>query len=548
MNNPIAIFIFLLCGVLSCAFADGISVHLSQRKVGLNDSFSVTFSSPHSIKEVPNFLPLHEDFDVVSNSQESNISIINGQISQETRWNVVLIGKREGNLIIPEIRFGEYSSAPQAIEITSPLAVKQDDAIFMETELSPKDSVYEHSLLTYTVRLYCSVKMAQATLTDINLNDKDAIVQRLGNDIEYDHYHQNGKHYRVYERKYIIFPQHAGELVVSPLVFEGTIISSGSHFFDMKTKIKRLHSDKQVIAVKPIPAPFQKNNWLAANDVKLTEDWSVDPNKAILGEPITWTLKLSADGCLGDHIPDINIDFPNHLKYYMDKAEISNQNNANGLMGTKQIKVALIPTKSGKIELPKISVSWWDLKAEKVRQVDLPARTINIQENNIAMNSSSEGISTDISTSSPLENSKTIFKENAMWIWWTLGLASLLLIGLFSVLFCVRRTKAAKPDSLKGLRNDLKRACQEGNAKQAETSLMIWFSIKYPECKSLNLLAINLFVDEDLQAAIQELYKSIYGKNTVWHGERLWKAFYSHKFHNKTNSKKEKKLLIKLYP
>lgn len=547
--NKIFIFMLLLCTAISTAFADGVSVHLSQRKVSLNDSFSVTFSTAHGIRDSPDFTPLQTDFDIVSNSHENSITINNGQLLQEVRWNLVLIGKREGNLIIPSIRFGEHTSSPQAIEVTSATAVKQDDDIFMETELSPKDSVYEQALLTYTVRLYCSVKMAQATLSDISINDKDAIVERLGNDVEYDHHHNNGKHYRVYERKYTVFPQHAGELVFSPVVFEGAIITGGNSFFDVRSKIKRLSSEKQVITVKPIPAPFQKNNWLAANDVKLTEDWSVNTDKTILGEPITWTLKLTADGCLGDHIPDIAINFPSDLKHYFDKPEVSNQTTANGLIGIKQMKVALIATKPGRIELPKIAVSWWDLKANAVRHVELPAQTLNIQDNSIAMSPLLINAPTSASTL-PQEEVMTHGNPSLpLWIWSILGLVILLAIGLFLIIYKKSRTKIDKPDSLRHLKNDLKRACQEGNAKDAETLLLAWFSQKFPQSKQFNLLTIKHSLNEELQTAIQGLYQALYSKNTDWNGEVLWKAFCEYQVYKKNDSKAKggKPLLPELY-
>lgn len=549
MNKLIVIFIFLLSTLTSTVFSEGVSVHLSQRKVGLNESFSVTFSVAQGIKEPPDLSPLQVDFDIVSNNHESSISIINGQMSQEIRWNVVLIGKREGNLIIPAIQFGKYASSPQAIEVTSALAAKQDDDIFLEVDLSPNDLVYEQALLKYTVRLYCSVQMAQATLSEVSTNDKDAIVERLGNDIEYDHLHANGKRYRVYERRYVIFPQHAGELIFSPLVFEGAIISGRHSFFDMQTKVKRLHSDQKKITVQPIPAPFQKSNWLAANDVKLAEEWSVDPDKAVIGEPITWTLKLTADGCMGNHIPDLVLEFPSELKHYLDKAEVSNQATEDGFIGTKQIKVALIGTKPGKIQLPKVALSWWNLKSNKVQHIELPSRTLTIQDNNIAMNASVTEAPVSISTSSPDEELIQMPHQSFLWMWCIFGLGGALLIGLALGVYKMLKSKSEKPDSLKDFKNDLKKACQEGNAKQAEIALLAWFSHKSPQSKILNLSSLKNSLNEEFQAAINDLYQALYSKNSAWTGEALWKAFCAYKPPKKSNRKKKEKedLLPELY-
>lgn len=549
MNRSMIIFIVLLCMVISSAFAEGVSVHLSQRKVGLNGSFSVTFATSQNVKEPPDFTPLQNDFDILSTSHDKSISIINGQMSQEIRWHVTLMGKREGNLVIPSIRFDEYSSSPQAIEITKSIAVKQEEPIFLETELSPKEAVYEQSLLTYTVRLYCSVKLAQATLSEISLNDKDAIVERLGNDAEYDHYDNNGKHYRVYERKYAVFPQHPGELVFAPLLFEGAVISGGNFFFDMQTQIKRLQSKKEATVVKPIPPSFHKSNWLAASDVQLTEEWSHNLNKLVLGEPITWTIKLTAVGCMGNHIPDIAIAFPDELKHYFDKAEPSNQITADGIIGTKQIKVALIPTQPGKMELPKIDVAWWDLKAGVVRHAELPPRTLEIKDSNIAMKSSAVAAPMDVAPM-PVEAKINQNNDQSILVWWIglgLGLAVFLMIGLFLVMRKVKTTKVSQSAVLKRVKNELKKACKEGNAKRAEAALLAWFAQKIPSSKHLNLLAIKHIGDEEFQKHIQELYQALYSQNTAWNGEALWKAFCNYKPRNEHSRKVKGSLLPELY-
>lgn len=549
VNRLNVICFFLFC-TLANLCADGVSVHLSQRKVSLNDAFTVTFSTDRPLKDTPDFTPLEADFDIVSKSHDNSIAIINGQVSQETRWNLVLISKREGNLVIPSIRFGDYSSSPQAIEVIKGIAVKRDNDIYLETELSPKDFVYEQALLTYTVRLYCSVKMAQASLSDIALNDKDAIVERLGNDIEYDHYNKNGKYYRVYERKYVVSPQHPGELVFSPIVFEGAIISGNNFFFDIQTKMKRLVSDKQTIAVSAIPTPFQKHNWLPANEVTLTEEWSSDPDNMKVGEPITWTLKIAAAGCLGNQIPDVAIEFPNSLKHYLDKPEISNQITENGIIGTRQIKVALIAAQPGKVELPKIDIRWWDLKTGTVRHTELPERTLNIKDSNIAMNPSPEPAinSADVQAAFP-PLSEVIPQKEHFSIQSILAISGTIAIFLVALLWILYRKYSAKSNKkiLRKIKKDLKKACKEGNAKQAEAALLTLFKQISPSSKHFNLLILKNSLNGELQTAVLELYQALYSQNSTWSGETLWKAFKAHRPDKKHNAKKNETLLPKLY-
>lgn len=555
MQKQVFIFVLFILEGLSAAFAGDILVNLSQHKVPINESFSVSFSSQQSIETQPDFSPLQIDFEILSKTQGINTSIINGKISQETNWSLELVGKREGALTIPSIKFGSDTSPAQSVEIIKAQAVKQDEAIFLEVTVDPKTAVFEQTPLVYSIRLYRAVQLAQAGLSEIKTNDPDALIERLGNDIEYEHHGDNGKHYIVFERKYTVLPQRAGELIFAPIAFEGKLVTGGRSFFDVQTQFKRIHSDQVKIAVKPIPAPFKKSNWFAANAVTLAEEWSTDPSKMILGEPITWTLTLQAEGCLGNQIPEIALDLPENLTKYLDKPDVSTQSSAKGFEGVKQIKVALIATKPGEIVLPELNIPWWDLKSSQVRTVSLPARTLHIQNGTIAMNGSwNDHASTDtqIQTLQSGAGDQLETKQSLpWWVWCLAGVNVALLIGAITFLAIRIYARRSKPDSLSTTRHQLRQACQKNDAKQAQIWLLAWAKIQYPQVLPFNFIAINSYLSKPLQEAIAELHQFLYGQKEHWSGEVLWQAFASFKPAQKSKTKIKagsKEILQELYP
>lgn len=532
--------LFILCGI-STAFAEPIKVSLSQKIVGLNESFTVEFKTREAIGEKPVFSPLLADFDILSSSQGNRTSIINGKLDQENSWTLVLMAKREGKLTIPPVQFGQQHSLPETIEVTTAAPKDQGDPIFLETDLQPKTEAYEQTQLIYTVRLFRSVNTVQATLTEAKVNDPDAIIERLGNDHEYEHYHTDGKRYLVLERKYAVFPQKDGELIFSPIVFEGKVIKGRSSFFDVQGQFMRVSSDEEKVFVKPVPLPFHKHNWFAANDVTLLGEWSADPSNIPLGEPITWTLKLMANGCLGSQIPDVPLQLPSDLRQYPDKPQVENQAKADGFVGVKQIKVVLIPSKAGALTIPEINLKWWDLKTDQLKVATLPATTIQVNDGAVAMNTPSiqqaaiplqeQQEQTDRSQSLPY------------WVWCVMGLNVFWIAGLVFVL-CKKR----KPDPLKSLKSQFKSACIAHDAKQAEAALLAWAGILFPQEKPLNLLKIKPHVPEPFQKALDELYHALYGKKTEWRGEALWKAFIAFKPQNSSRASQKARILRELYP
>ncbi|MFI0434320.1 MAG: BatD family protein [Parachlamydiaceae bacterium] len=555
MKKNVILSIFTLFFTISVAYAQNISVSLSQKKVSLNESFTLIFSTHQSVKGQPDFSPLEADFDILSNHQEFNTSIINGAVSQVTRWKLGLMAKQEGTLVIPSIHFGSEVSPQALIEVSQASSAKQDETIFLETEVQPADSAYEQTVLVYNVRLYTSIPIPQATLSDLKVSDPEAIVEKLGGDKEYEYYAGNGKRYMVIERRYTVIPQRSGELVFSPIIFEGRILTGRHSFFDYQTQIKRIASEGKKMMIQPIPPPFQRGNWLGAQDVQLSEEWSANPGKMIVGEPITWTFKIEADGTLGSQIPDITLNLPEGVKQYVDKPEVSTKESENGMIGTKQLKIALIGTKEGHLELPEIRLKWWNVRLNQPQETVLPKRTLHIEPDLISM-APDVGEKVKPLTDSGEKNLDTVSPDASktlpLWVWVLVGANGLVCLGLCVYFFYRRiRVKRGKPDSIGKIKECLKTACRDNHAKAAAAYLIEWAVHTFPEIKPLNIVSIKTLVPEEMGEELDNLNRALYGgSHSSWNGEVLWQMIQNYKPQKsgKKDKKEDLKLLQELYP
>ena len=538
---------FLLCFLVMscCCFADEVKVHINQTKLGLNESFTLVFTSLKKNHQQPDFAKLQEDFDVLSNSVESHTMIINGKFSEETKWTVHLIPKRLGNLIIPAISFGEDSSLPINVEVGTQQLAKPDDAIFVEVELNPSSSVFVQTPLVYTIKLYTSLQLAQGTLSDLKTNDPDAIIEKIAQDKQYETFHKNGKRYTVVERTYTIIPQHVGEFIVYPIQFEGTILTRSYSLFDHQTSFKRMQSQEKKIEIKP-----QVASGFLANKVVLSEKWSANPDKINLGEPITWEITLKADGILANQIPDPIFTFPKDLKFYLDKPEVSNVIDANGISSTKQIKIAIIPSKTGDFTIPELNMKWVNTRSANQEEISLPKRILHvINEDEVAVADEvsviKEDALSDDETDEVLEPVSQVYEAR--------GLIAMTLFALISsILFLIylkMKAKRQELNSLRQLKNPLRKACLNNNAKQAEAHLLALMALYFPEIKPLNLISIKKMLPLDFQAAIDELNQSLYQNHKAWDGTAVWKACQAFRPQKKRVSKKPDINKVKtLYP
>ncbi len=398
--------------------------------------------------------------------------------------------------------------------LLSPLCLAADDTLFLELELSPQESVYAQTPITCSIRLYRSVQVVQGTLTEVTVNDPDAMVERLGEDREYEHYDEAGRRYAVLERRYVVTAQRIGELLFSPIVFEGRVLIGERTSFLRQTQTRTVASEGKNIVIKPLPASFQTHNWLPANDVTLQEEWSQDPTKAALGEPITWTLTITAQGCLASHIPDVALTTPGECKYYQEKPQVENIINPQGFTGIKKIKAALIPTKAGTVSLPEIKVKWWNLKDDKEQAATLKGTTLQVDAGVLAMDTTPQ----DDAFVAAQQSSQPL----PLWAWALIGLNSIWIVLLGMSLY---KKIPSRPNSKGNIRNKIKKACLANDAKQVQTHLLTWAALSYPEQEPRSLIQLKKELPEAMQAAIDDLYQTLYGHKTSWDGTRFWHTF-----------------------
>jgi len=354
-----------------------IAVTTDRTELQDNESFTIEYSSDSSVDDEPDFSPIEKNFNIISRSQSSNIQFINGRLDRKTTWVLVLMPRRVGKFTIPAINFGADKSDSITINVTKATASKSNsqDLVYIESFVDTK-SAYVQSQIIYTLRIFHAVRFRNASLSELEISDKDASIEKLEENKKYSKF-INGRRYEVFEKRYAIFPQNVGQLTIEPAVLDAQYIEA------MRTiRTKRLVSDKIVIDIKPVPPIVKQKNlqyWLPASDVKLEEKWSGGTDNLQIGEPLTRTVTLTATGLLSSALPDLSVKFPvKGLKHYPDQPALDNRVTDSGFVGKRQEKIAYIPSQPGKVKLPAIEIYWWDTKSNQIQKATLPSRDIVI--------------------------------------------------------------------------------------------------------------------------------------------------------------------------
>ena len=467
----------------------------------------------------PDFSPLENDFEILSNNRQQQYSWVNGQSESYTDWTMVLMPKRTGLVLIPSLNFKKDVSNAVEIRVRSASAAAAGagkQPIYTET-LVDKESVYIQEQLVLTHRLYTSVQLSDLSLSDLNV--PDVILQKIG-----DNQYQktiNGRNYLVVEIKYALFPQVAGKLVIPALRF-GAYESNGRSqfggFTNRGTRIFR-STESKIVDVNVRPAHIAADQWMPSSEVQLAEQWSTDLNNLTVGEPVTRAIAISAAGLTGAQITPIQIIESDDYKIYPDQPQLQEQAKGSTIVGTRTETLAMVPGRAGEITFPAINVRWWDTVNQRMQTASLAAKTVQVRPSTAvaispatvqpqAMESLAIGASGKPSELSLLTNLSLAF--NALLI---AALALLLLKRPRSGLAGRTSTEPATPAllSLKQKFKAIEIQADKNNMMGMRDAILVWGRQLFAETPPTTLKDLSLLLaDVELQQQFTQLDRQLY--------------------------------------
>ena len=498
-----------------------IKVEVDRNPVALQQSFTLIFSAADDPDSDPDFSPLKQQFEILNQQRSSQSSWINGKSQHSQEWHLSLMAKQAGELLIPPIAFGKDFSKPLKLKVSEQTqAIESSADLFLEAEIS-STKVYQQSQALLSLRFYRRVQMTQAKLSEPEL--ADMVMERLGEDTSYST-RINGVEYAVTERKYALFPQQPGQLIIPPISVDAEVLSykNGRQSFwgQAITETRRIQSKPIKVQVLPVAAGFDAANWLAAEELQLTEQWS-DPSMQVkAGQPITRTLKLTAHGTTVAQLPELtSLGVPEGLKTYPDQPQLHEEKRSDGLLASREEKIAFIATQAGEYQFPEVNISWFNTQTGQKQIARLPASKIEVLPSIIAAPQSSTQ-EPELLTSQPMQ------QDHQLWMWQALSAFLAIAWGLTTMYLLRRQSKslpvfvsqAANPVTNHQHRQMLEQACKASQPELARTALLGYFA-----ADNLSQIVGQQVVLSD---AVAELSHALYAQSSaVWQGELLWKAF-----------------------
>lgn len=518
-----------LCAAASSSWAE-LSAKANRTVLDSNETLQLRVRlDAQAFRSEPDFSPLQKDFEILSNNRQQQYSSVNGKAESYTDWNLTLMPKRTGIILIPSLKYKKQIS--NAVEITvraasaSGASTAGKQPIYTET-LVDKSAVYIQEQIILTHRLYTSVQLRDYSLSELDI--PDAIVQRLGN----TQFQKviNGRNYLVLEVSYAIFPQSSGKLNIPVLRFGAFESTSRSQFGAFSSRGNRVFRDTQAktIDIMSRPAHVPADEWMPSSNVELTEQWSDDLNNLSVGEPITRTIRISAQGLTGAQILPLTIAPSSQYKLYPDQPQLDQQVSNNGLLGTRTESLALVPNQAGEIILPAIEMRWWDTVNQRMQTASLPGKTVQVSAST-TINNAPVVPNNQLLTMEPLNlNAEAAKVENtapSMLVKLSLAFNALLLAAIAALVAGRRRqqtvTQASsevKTSALLNLKQQLKAIevqAKRNNLMGMRDAILSWGQCLFAQTPPTTLKQLATLLDDiELQEQFAQLDRQLYKGKT----------------------------------
>lgn len=483
--------LFMSLALVGEATADALMVQVDRQSIRLNETLNLTVRyEGRQVASDPDFSGL-DQFDILSNNKSTQHSIINGNISAFTEWRITLSPRNTGQLLIPPLSLhGEHS---KAITITvgeaakDPISGKED--VFLETFVD-KSTVFVQEQFIVTYRLHFNQSVDSLDTGQFNISQ--ARVEELPR-VDYQTTVGHTA-YGVAEFRYAVFADASGVINIPEKTWTvRTTDQPGMSRFGFgggRFKLHRVKTKSLAITVEPKPADFPASQpWLPAQSVKLEEQWSRSPDEFRVGEPITRTVTIHAEGASPEQLPPLfNGNGTQELKFYPDKPDQDKHLSAQGVNATRQESVAIVPSRAGDITLPAVSVSWWNTVEKRLEKATLPARTLRVAaaEGRPQTTVEREAVLAEPDAPSPGPVTSPQAAPASAGIWpWISGVLLLCNLVTLLLLWAQSRKKAAETpvtessNSLKDALRRLRQACERRDAATTRLALLEWAQVRW---------------------------------------------------------------------
>ena len=376
----------------------------------------------------------------------------------------------------------------QSAEMIQPKDVNKHIFFVVETD---KRDVYRGEQINVSYKLYTRLPM------EINITKTPSLQRFWSQDFKLPDPPQpkkevyKGKEYQVFEiKRTAIFPTQSGTLMLDQAMAEGVVRlidnSSSTDWFDsffgslllndidlqsMQVAYHdvpvKLSSEPIEIHVRELPTVNKPTSFQGAIG-RFNVETTIDKTEIKLNESANLIIKISGMGNLKlAGTPQIN--FPNSLTVYDPKIIDTGQFTPQGFSAFREIRYTVTPNKSGKIDIPAGSFSYFDPEQNGYTTLQTPAYSLQVLPEKMGKEKMSD-IHDIITRTIPLEQKNNSYFIQSPWFW---SLYSMPLLAFLFLAVYKKQTASPAKNSIDPMNNHIQKLHSDPGLNIAENFLKL---------------------------------------------------------------------------
>ena len=188
---------------------------------------------------------------------------------------------------------------------------------------------------------------------------------------------KEGQTYAGVQLIYHVFPYSEKDLLFPSLDITVESPAEG----DYKGARHLVKSAEKRIRVTPVPAGFDRDEWLVTTGLGISDNWEGDLQHVKVGDVLECQITRTAQGTVSELIPPIGWDSVPDVSMYAARSVVRNNKTATDISAVRTETMRFLFEKEGEVILPEMVFSWYDPVQKQLYKRTLEEIAVQVQPN-----------------------------------------------------------------------------------------------------------------------------------------------------------------------
>ncbi len=288
-----------------------------------------------------------------------------------------------------------------------------------------------------------------------------------------------GESYSGQRYELLVFPKRAGTIQVSAVPLEVEIKSWGA---GAQSSLTRINTPVLQFQANLPPGAQGETDLISTTEFQVRQHWQPETEKVKVGDSLKRTLRFQAADVPGLAFRPLSFDPIDGVATYPAPSQVEDRINRGSLTGYRSENVTYVFQTPGKVQLPDVVVTWWDISHKELKRERLEGQTLDVTPNPAVQSSAASRVSGKSSSTGKR--------------WWPLLVLATIAVLAWAfhqrLQSSLQHWRQKRSDSEKAYFRRFVKAARSGNPAKVLNTLMQWLD-------HIDLMAVAARLDQFLE-------------------------------------------------